>query len=662
MSESTPAATDLSVFLEWWADLSDDTFVALPPPAPHGRHTQADLHSDADRAITAAGLAPTTAYAGWQWQSQERAFDADGALQERLFLHWGGDPQVVHQHLATAPQEFTVTAARTGAAFEIDKRAHLGDDGLADPDDPVAVRQLMERLLTPIDHTARPLQFGPLTPPEEAWLFARWEESPDIEQAAPFVRALAMRQRLDEHLLSSLVAEWLDLEHPAEWGAWRAVLVALLRQGHPAATTMILRLGVLADPVLAEVPTPGAVGALREHALAQPVDLTPWLHSERVLSQVDLVDAALNLWHDLVGAGLAEQRASALAEALLTLTPPPFKALKVATDERLPLAVRRGVAQTAKESLAHAEEHHPDLVRRFREQADDLLEGTGPDLTGTETELAARYDDYRHLQPSQESWLRSQLVRPGIDLQGLGFCLDILVSHGRGTAADVDTLAAGWRKRLAKNYDAPAGEWRHPLVTLTVLARELHHPLRGDLETFWLRAATGWARRLAPLVLVGDPSVEGLRKLWDVAVASDDASNLWRSWLLARSRLTSVTPVALGDVALREAPLRHPQQVADAIIATVVPELPLWGRTFSTSDPAWLDRGLLVLEHPDLTPAVREHVVRTVARHLVLDRAGRTEQPPSLTAAQLSAFRDRWQAAQPTPTRRPGLWARLVGH
>ncbi|MGJ6981301.1 hypothetical protein ACSDQ9_12360 [Aestuariimicrobium soli] len=638
--------SDLARLLTWWSGLADQTFVALSPPRPRGRYTQSDLHDDAVEAISAADLPRTTAYAGWHWQSHERAFDRSGGLIDPLLLHWGGDPQVVHAHLTTVPDGFLVSAPQPGAAFSLDRVVRLGPDGLADPGDPASVRQELARLTSPID--AHATAFAELTTAEEAWLLDRWEQSPDLDRAAGFVRALALRDRIDADRLAGLAAAWLDLPRPEAWPAWKAMLATLVRQSHPAASVVVGRLGALADSVLADVPTPAAVAVLREHALAAGAgpDLTPWLRAHRAVHGGDRVTAALALWDDLAALGSGESRAAALAQALTRVTPAPFAALAVATDDRLPLAVRRGAAQAARESLPHAEEQGSPLAEQFRGCSDLLLEGSGPDLSATESRLSLHLDDFRDLSPAQEAWLHARVADPALDLQGLAFCLEILVAHGRGTAADIEALSAGWKKRIAINYRTTYCAWRHPLVTLTVLARDLGHPLRDELAAHLARTTPKWLAGLAPLTLAGNSSPDDARALWDAAVAEENASQLWRTWLLAQHRLTGRPVVELGATILHEASPRYPGQVANAVMATVVPSAPLWTYAFSARDVAWLDRGLLVLETPRLAPQLRELVVREVSRHSFLEHPDQVLPRP--TEAQLADLRGRWhQVMQP---------------
>lgn len=139
------------------------------------------------------------------------------------------------------------------------------------------------------------------------------------------------------------------------------------------------------------------------------------------------------------------------------------------------------------------------------------------------------------------------IVLQTTEIQGIGFCLELLYAHGEGSEADVDVLATRWQKDLAKKYKTTYVEWRHPLVTLTCLAEELGHPLAVKLGAWWAKPAPAWKSELTLLTGLGAPTEDRARALWDYVLAGGHDTGQLRTWLLMRARLDGRRPIDIAD-------------------------------------------------------------------------------------------------------------------
>lgn len=105
----------LHLLTDWFARLSDDTFLALPPDRE--RLAAMDGHDEAADLIFDRDLDEDTSYVFWHEQSD--AFTRDGTLGGELFLHWGGDHDVVAERLADPPAGLEVVDNGPGQAFVV---------------------------------------------------------------------------------------------------------------------------------------------------------------------------------------------------------------------------------------------------------------------------------------------------------------------------------------------------------------------------------------------------------------------------------------------------------------------------------------------------------------------------------------------------------------
>lgn len=628
----------------------------LPPPT-RDRYTQGELHEDAAELLPeGAGLA----YAGWHWQSHQRSFDRSGAIVSPLMLHWGGDRAAVRAGLGAGPEGFAVTNAGADQAFVLDRSAVLRADGTPYPADAASVRRLFDRLDEPVDRSTPLFTYPDPTPAEAAFLAERLVAS-DLDEAAPFAAALASRRLLDTDQLDALLERWLpayaDL---TDWPAWSPVLTNLLAVQPAAALVLAERIGPAADEALADAATGPGLALLLEHARAdEDADLRPWLRAYATLRGTDAVGAAAALVESLPDP-LSPARARSVGQALGQLVDNEHWAhgdhailspLVVATDERLPLVVRRAAAYDADELLdaARGELDRPDpvgdaaraAVPRFEALRAELMAGAGPDLTMYEGHLSHAMAQYRRVSPDQAAWLHERLRDPAVPPAGTAFCLEVLYAHGLGTTADVDALAGRWKRELAKDMPTTYVDWRHPLVTLTALACELEHPLGDTLLAWWQKTRAKWARAEFPLVLVAEPTAESAATLaGTLAELSDD---LWRTWVLVRARAEGRRP---ADVVAPECEgPRSPRTMTAmcALVATYDLDQPLWHHGFDESAIAWFDRALEVAEDETLSAGVRRFAYELAAHHRLI---AHPDHGPKVSADARERYQNRMTRAR----------------
>ncbi|MFV0532087.1 MAG: hypothetical protein ACK5MR_00350 [Cumulibacter sp.] len=151
-------------------------------------------------------------------------------------------------------------------------------------------------------------------------------------------------------------------------------------------------------------------------------------------------------------------------------------------------------------------------------------------LTGYEGALRGIWREYRVLTPGKIAWLHAQVADPATEMQGLGFCLELLYAHGEATVADVDALRKRWKKVLTKKYATTYTEWRHPLVTLTCLAHDLGDPLATDLDTWWAKPTPKWKIRTRLLTLLGAPNEQKAAELWTYVESGEHDEGHLLTW------------------------------------------------------------------------------------------------------------------------------------
>ncbi|MEU5283829.1 hypothetical protein AB0G97_07380 [Streptomyces sp. NPDC020755] len=665
-SRPTAQRSDLSSIKKWWRTLGGDGFAVLPPPT-RSRYTQSDGHEDAAELFAARSLSTDTSFAYWHWQSHS-AFDRSGGLKGELYVHWGGDHATVAAGLGDGPDGYRVIDGGPQGAFRLDKVTERDDDGLPDPEDTAGVRQFLDRLRSPlVNRPGRTRHHdAPLTAAEERWLHDRLRDPVELSGAAAFVTALESRQALTSEEASRLLPAWRE-EYAGrliEWPAWADLLDALLRHDHEEVWDTVACLGPRASDALGAAPSPRALDVLRGWSLTgHPDAIHAWLDVHRAVHGTDPVRSAGVLAAELTAHDAPETSLSTLFAALSATATNDWRAarptadrgaaqafsaltaVRLATDDALPRPLRVAAARTAYDQVAHVREQaaqHPGVSEadvlaaadRYEAARDDLLAGTGPDLTGYEGGLGDLYHRYRTPSPADVQWLRDRVADPSTGVQGIAFCLELLYAHGEATQAELEALLPRWKKELTKQYRTTYTEWRHPLTTLTCLALDLHHPAAADLLSWWAKPKPLWKTPVRLLTHLGAPDETKAAELWDfVASGAHDTGHLM-TWVLLRARLDGTHPLLVAERLLGEGGVRA-YVLHRVLIGVADPAQPLWHYAVDPRSHSWLRRAQEVADDPRLTDAARAIGLRTAREHYVFRYPDQVR--PALTDGQVAA-------------------------
>lgn len=235
---------------------------------------------------------------------------------------------------------------------------------------------------------------------------------------------------------------------------------------------------------------------------------------------------------------------------------------------------------------------------------------------------------YRTLTDTDVRWLRERVADPATGLQGLGFCLELLLAHGRATEADVEALLPRRLKDLTKTYRTTYTEWRHPLVTLTCLALDLDHPAAGKLVTWWNGARPVWKDKVRLLTHLGAPDEAKAAELWDfVTSPSHDVGQLM-TWVLVRARLDGEHPLLVAD-RLLGTPGVNGHVLRRVLIGVADPEQPLWHYSISPHSRSWWQRAMDVADHPGLSPEARAIGLRAAREHFLIRNPDQLRPKPA---------------------------------
>ncbi|MEH1017430.1 hypothetical protein V6U90_30610 [Micromonospora sp. CPCC 206060] len=670
----TPARkrSDLDSIKAWWRTLGGDGFVVLPPQT-RNRYTQTDGHEDAAELFAARGLGAGTSFAYWHWQSHQ-AFDRSGALTGELMLHWGGDHAIVAAGLGTGPAGYQVADGGQQGAFRLDRVTHRDGEGMPDPEDPAGVRQFLDRLDTPVDRSRLPYRYRPLTGIEAGWLHDRLRDPVDVSAAGRFVTSLEWRDALTYDEVSRLLPAWQEgyAGRLTEWDAWPALLHALLRHDHDHAWEAVAAVGPKAADILGQVPSERGLTVVRELALAgDGAAIAAWLTTHQAIREPDWVQAARTLAAELIGHDAPEASMRALFAALRRAVTAEWRedsganyaagrsfaalaSVRFSTDERLPRELRVVAADAAQNQIAHVREEavrlgpaYADLTDtsatdalaaadRYEAVRDELLAGTGPDLTLYEGGLCAVWHRYRTLTAADVRWLRAQVADEKTGMQGLAFCLELLYAHGAATEAEVAALLPRWKKDLTKQYRTTYTEWRHPLVTLTCLALDLDHPAAADLLAWWAKPRPVWKSTLRLLTHLGAPDEAKAAELWDFVTSSAHDTGHLMTWVLIRARLDQVSPLLVADRLLGDSGLRA-YVLRRVLIGVADPAQPLWHYDVDPRSRDWWHRAQEVADHPELSTKARAIGLQAAREHHLLRYPDQVRPAP--TAADLAAAR-----------------------
>ncbi|OIJ69783.1 hypothetical protein [Streptomyces mangrovisoli] len=655
--------SDLSAITTWWRGLGGDGFLVLPPPR-RSRWTQSDGHGDAAELVARHKLDDSVSFAYWHWQSHRSAFDRSGALTGELLLHWGGDHATVAAGLGEGPAGFRVADGGPGHAFRLDRVTARDEAGLPDPEDPDGVRQFLAALAEPVDRGAALLRYRELSEAEAGWLHDRLRDPLDLTAAARFVAALERRDALTrdetQRLLTAVRRD--HAQGVTQWAAWRELLQALLRHDHEEAWEIVAGLGSGASAVLLQVPSERGLAVVRACALAgDRASVHAWFALHRSLREPDAVTAAADLATELIASRVPENCLHGLYDALVWAVTADWRretgadhraglsygalsAVRFATDQRLPHALRLLAAHAARDQSDRVREEALKsdgsvlvgtdpaevlaAVDRFEAARDALLTGTGPDLTASETSLGKLWHRYRTLTDADVRWLREQVAAPGTSLQGLGFCLELLLAHGIATADDVEALLPRRLKDLTKAYRTTYTEWRHPLVTLTCLALDLDHPATAKLAAWWNGARPLWKNELRLLTHLGAPDEAKAAELWDFVISPAHDVGQLMTWVLVRARLDGEHPLLVAD-RLLGTPGISPHVLHRVLIGVCDPEQPLWHYAVDPRSRSWWRRAVEVADHPGLSPQARALGLRTAREHCLVRHPDQVKPAPT---------------------------------
>ncbi|MET8099215.1 hypothetical protein ABZV29_22500 [Streptomyces sp. NPDC005236] len=654
--------SDFTTITTWWRGLGGDGFLVLPPPK-RDRYTQSDGHEDAAELLAVRGLGPAS-FAYWHWQSHERAFDRSGALTGELLLHWGGHHVAVAVGLGEGPAGFRIVDGGSQGAFRLDRITHRDEAGLPDPVDPDGVRQFLHALDEPVDRSSTSFRYRSLSSAEAEWLHDRLRDPLDPTAATRFAVSLERRDELTPDETERLLRAWrVEYEERlGEWGAWRELLHALLRHGHEEAWETAAGLGPRASDVLCQVPSERGLAMVRAFALDGDCgSVRGWLALHRSLHEPDAIRAAVALAAELTASSAPETSWRGLYDALIGDVTADWRqetgadhqagrsyaalaAVRFATDERLPHPMRVLAARVARDQVDLVREEALGSGRsvlvgidtaealaaadRYEAARDGLLSGTGPDLAAYEGTLGRVWHRYRTLTDADVRWLRERVADPETGLQGLGFCLELLLAHGLATEADVEALVPRRLKDLTKTYRTTYTEWRHPLVTSTCLALDLDHPAAGKLVAWWSGARPVWKDKLRLLTHLGAPDEAKAAELWEFVVSGGHDVGQLMTWVLVRARLDGEHPLFVADRLLGTPGIRE-HVLHRVLIGVADPQQPLWHYAVDPRSRSWWQRALEVAEHPGLSPEARAIGLRTAREHFLIRHPDQLSPTPT---------------------------------
>ncbi|WP_354597295.1 hypothetical protein R1Y80_15660 [Streptomyces sp. JL1001] len=636
--------SDLSRIKAWWRTLGGDRFAVLPPPT-RGRYTQSDGHEDAAEMFATRGIATDTSFAYWHWQSHD-AFARSGELTGALYLHWGGDHATVAAGLGDGPPGYRILNGGPRGAFQLDRVTVVDADGLPDPEDDAGVRQFLARVEEPRHRTARSSEYDPLTAAEERWLHDRLSGPVDLDAAVRFAAPLEHRRALTPDETARLLPAWRGTYagRLTAWRGWRSVLPALLRQEHPEVWEVAAELGAQAAYALAEHPSPRSLELLRAWALTgDDGAVRGWFRAHHALREPDPVRAAAALSEELTAHAAPETAQTGLLRALReAVTDEPdtrrspaeaffpllLATIRCATDDRLPRPLRVAAATAAADTAGRVREAAGRLtdaaeaadalaaVERYETARDDLLAGTGPDLTGYEGGLGDIYHRYRTLSPADVRWLRDRLADPSTGVQGIAFCLELLHAHGEAAEADLVALLPRWKKELTKQYRTTYTEWRHPLVTLTCLAQDLGHPAAEAMLAWWAKPKPLWKEPVRLLTHLGAPTEEKAAELWEFVVSGGHDTGHLMTWVLLRARLDGTHPLHVAEKLIDEPGIRA-YVLHRVLIGVADPAQPLWHYAIDPRSHSWWHRAQEVADDERLSAAARAIGLKAAREHYV---------------------------------------------
>ncbi|HEY1180222.1 MAG TPA: hypothetical protein VGF17_29040 [Phytomonospora sp.] len=565
--------TDRGAFTAWWAKLAAPGFLALDPPLI-GRQGPAQADEEARAVLAERGLPADTSFACWLAPDAE-AFVRGRELSRTLPLYWRGDHAVVRDALGDGPPEYTIIDGGPGGVFGFAREIAPGVGALHDG----------------------------------------LREFTDLQEATPFVLALEERDELTREELDRLLVMWRASGRGPYWRGWSVLLRALVRAEHPEAWDIVAEWGRDAAFVLAEVPSKRGLAVVRDLALSdRGWDAAgSWLRIRTALYEPDPVDAAAAIAAELTG---DVHTTRSLVDATWQALGSGEAVVGLARDERLPAEGRAHAADLAREWTARGPGY----------DVSDLPPAVN--LDRSDSKIGDVWHRYRVLTPGELAALHATVVDPATDLRRLAICLELLYARGEATTADLDALASRWKPVLAKKYATTYYEWRHPMVTLTCLARDFGHPLAEKLEKWWAAPAPKWKDALRPLTWLGAPDEDAAARLWTVATSGAQNSQYLLTWVLLRARLDREPPRHVAARLVGRPELRE-YTVKRVLVGAADAAQPLWFYDVDPSSWSWWRRAVELTEDAELPRAARVLARKAALGHFLLSEPRRVTPTPT---------------------------------
>lgn len=335
--------TDLAQIKTWWRTLGSAGFVVLLPPT-RSRYTQSDGHDDAVELLAERGLSPSTSFAYWHWQSHA-SFERDGSLARPLYLHWGGDYEVVKRGLGAGPNGYTLADSGLKGAFALDRATARDGDGLPSPDDAAGVCQFLAELDEPIDRRTARFEYRSLTRAQEAWLHDALAASGDLHQQGEYLATLGLRDADRPQEADLLYCGWHEryADNPTDYPRWWPLLRSMLRHEHKRAWELVAEIGARAAGVVAQVPSDRAIDVLRDFALGGDAAAAGyWLSAYADLHDLTPIDAAVFVGGALEDhSGISAELWEELAQQIIRLSQIEWTDVAHQTVLLTPLAILR---------------------------------------------------------------------------------------------------------------------------------------------------------------------------------------------------------------------------------------------------------------------------------------------------------------------------------
>ena len=563
-------------------------------------------------------------YLGWPWPLH--AFTAAGEWREPVqYVFWGGDADAVRQHLETAlaPLGVAVTGGTLREAPFV-LAPDVAPAGLTDTD--AWATRLPQLTLT------RPL--APLRPGEEDALHALVAgpaPEPLRDQAAT---ALGLRDLIIPGDLDAALAP--DAPTGAAWSP--LVLAAADDPRARVAADRLIAAGTASLAVRQRFAPDDTRRERYDAALAGDTGAARDFFAQSDAAGADPVTTRRDLLDALIAAGAPESMLSYVTGALSNVLPGGVLGV-LGLD--LPLHVRLLVAasadgrgHTAWGELTARDPEWPPLTPEWRAVLERTCAGWDDAVDAVRAEAglpphpgvtlrsprASDLEGMEHLIHRHGAGLRAVFADPEASERRIAVALAILdASPEPVTAADLEPLRRGWRKRvLVKKADDYAPGLPAVVGMLRVLRRE----------------GNPWAEEIAAVVAQDTRAFMAATRGY-VAALTDPLEEVWQR--TAADRMGDAVPTfLLASPDALGATLEHWDQIARTTrgarkavawsISRRAYGTDLLGGSFDTHSPRQLDAALHLAEDALLPRAVRVQAAAAVRDSVVLDPARRSTE------------------------------------